>query len=540
MTGNNFEDHTHRQLYDMVSGAQPKYLFGAESALLGAASDIQAIAAELRTHADHVQWGGEGAESFREWVADMVTQTEHMAAYAKGTANCIGAAGDVLSNAQLAMPEPEAEECTTDEDKEKKRRSKAEDLRQEAITEMTRLDASYGVVLENFGLLAHNEPKFPTAPRVLDDNLGIMEEPYGSAAASSAGDASSGTAPAVLADHQSLHESAGGSNVFSQDAMQDAGRQANRFAGSGPPSTAPGVSTAVDSVATAPPDALSGQGGALPQGQNPTASPPGHGLGSAPPPPPATADFSGRRTTSSLPYAKVPPGVERSTPQPSRGVHVSRPSLGEGRGTGADHPLTPPRPRGSDGIVGGTRQPSSDQRSTSSLPRGTVAGGEQAPGRTPMAPGARTAGRGTPGRAGADIGRRLASQPGGVVGVPGEYTVKPGEYLPQGTVVGEECRHSGGGRVESGGVFPAARNTDRPYTQDNRPVSGSGHSEGKRASAGAGRSESTSGDSGLGQRNIPLSGEPARFRGSSRLSDRKRQECDNEGRGRRTVPPVIE
>ncbi|MBB4891708.1 hypothetical protein FHS39_000708 [Streptomyces olivoverticillatus] len=172
-----------------------------------------------------------------------------------------------------------------------------------------------------------------------------------------------------------------------------------------------------------------------------------------------------------LPTFPVPPlggsGATKVTP-PTAGRRVNpptSPSIPTRQGIGAARP-GPAIPQAPDpGIVGGRPAPPQSERPAGQIPRGTVIGEDpgrgQAQGRLPMGSGPAFGSSAGPGgsRSGTGSGRRLVSEPGGVVG--GRTMQRPGAsddrpFTPGGTGLVRNRPTSGSDLLRQGGMQPQA------------------------------------------------------------------------------------
>ncbi len=98
-----FDGMTHQQLVDMVKNGQPSVLSDRGAALTSASDTLSDISGQLSSHSQNIEWTGQAADSFRDWVKKVADSTQQLAGYA-GTASIqIQNAGTALGTAR-AMP----------------------------------------------------------------------------------------------------------------------------------------------------------------------------------------------------------------------------------------------------------------------------------------------------------------------------------------------------------------------------------------------------------------------------------------------------
>lgn len=520
----------------MISGADPDHLLSVGAALTEAAESLGSLGQELKSHAAHVHLEGEGGDAFREWIEEMAKQTDTMSDFAHGAGKNVTEAGVGLHKAKRSMPEPDTSPCTTDEEKEAKRRKKEKELKEEAVAAMISVSSYYGVARSSIGGM--KEPKFPPPPASAA-HFGDSETPYTTANPSYVGagaGSSNGGAP------QTYQAPSGGHGSSSNEIVSGTGSRSAALQPAVSPSPAPESHTSVDSVAPSHSDAMTGRDGPLSVNDPSHPSQQRFAPGPATVPPPTTKSPYNEPSRGAGPRTALPVG---NGPGNARGGGAStahgtptfpRPGASDGSGALRDRPVMPPRGGSGDGVVGGTRRPAGGHPSSSPLSRGMVAGEEnRAPGRMPMGPHTHTGGQPRSAGSGIGNGRRVASQPGGVVGNPGEHESRPGERLPQGTVVGEEEGAVGRGTTEAYGVRPTRENPSSTDLRGDRSATEPGHVAGAGRTGGA---EFTPGGSGLVSEENAFSSNVAGRRG-------RRVRSEDEGAGqnqtgkRYTVPPVI-
>ncbi|MDX3116941.1 hypothetical protein [Streptomyces scabiei] len=468
-----FEGYDLNAMIDIVESASPETLESAATALVDARDAINDAADELSRNLGDVDWKGEAHTAFYTWGMNLTTTALALAGYTDEVGTQVLAASSGLASVRKSMPPrdgrtapktiddiPETERV--DSNDEYTAAVTAEKHRQEAINQMYRL-ASFYTVSSGMMELAQ-EPVFPEMPSV-----GVPEPPpgYGVPYDPKRGEEA---LPAVSDPGTTRHHSENtGAKHISAEASQSPHPSTDETV------TLPEqhVGTEIDSVGTlpsqdtvkpttVPPSSPTGPS-ATHVGTVPPFAPPGvhstssggagrtpgfrGGTGSRLPtsaqgrvggtPGGNEAGRTGSRAVGSpgRSAAAGKPGGRTADPM-GRGVVGGAPKAGgqaAGRagsprgpvtGTGATSPGRPGAGRAGDGIVGGRPVTGGASRPNGSrLPRGTVVGGEGAPGSRVASerPGRRGA-VGTPsstaGPASGQATRRPVGIPDGVVGTP--------------------------------------------------------------------------------------------------------------------------
>ncbi|MGA6160280.1 hypothetical protein ACPEIC_43955 [Stenotrophomonas sp. NPDC087984] len=516
MAGGKFENRSHDELYNMVATAQPGQLTDVGAALMAAFDDINAIADELKAHAERVHWEGEGADAFRTWGREVAKQTHKMADYTLLVGVHMSAAGQGLTEVKAAMPAP-----TVADDKKHKsdaEKAVADKHHLEALQQMDKLDSYYETAYTEIKGL--EEPNFPLLP---DLGSGWTDHSSGPSAGvpTSAGERQGvGFAtPSSLASNPrgvpkaTLPSGIGNEGLADRDVELE-----------------PDTSTAIDSTNTLP----------SPDGTDKVRLP-------ASPPQEAPDQY----------VNPVGPGGHRpllpSAPPPMRGGgNPKREPLAPYQGAAKPpRPTSLPRTGLPDGIHGPTQARPPAQNNAPRIPRGRVIGEEQGlMRRGPMGP-ATHGFRGTPSPSNGGPGRRLASEPGGTVDSPRGPNNANGQRLPRGTVVGDEHGvpprrgplGTSGVSGEDGTHTPGSSGGQgrRLASESGGPVSGT-------RSARASQSEFTPGGSGLvrgNQEPEPMArsgrGAPNGSEVSGSRPDYLQEDEETWSGGRRdTVPRVID
>ncbi|WP_159395271.1 hypothetical protein [Streptomyces albireticuli] len=418
-----FDHYSHDQLYAMVANSKPERLIDVGDALEEAFHALDGISRDLKVYVTRVKLEGEGGQAFHKWGEKMVMQTTKLAYYVLAAGAGMKLAGEGLATTKSAMPKPDMM-CYADPEKDKARLKN----RDEAAGLMGALDNYYGVVGVELGKL--EEPTFGLPPGIRDSHED-WARPY--ASTSSGGDVASGGGGGVRrTDFPNLagpHGTGPGAA-----AHYDAGDVSGRpgiAAHVGPDTQHPGVDagvyrppgTNIDSVSTLPsPDVTTRPEIPLP-----------------------ASDSSRHPTVISGPSLPIGPSIAppKGLSDSQGGIHPGRGPMGGGRTeapAGTFRPGTTPFIGAKDGVVGGT--PSRPGPGTGPgtgvprIPRGTVIGDERGSmGRGPMAMGGFPGmpGGGATGPGNRAPGRRLATEPGGVTGVPRPQRAGPSEFTPGGT-----------------------------------------------------------------------------------------------------------
>ncbi|MFG2540751.1 hypothetical protein ACGFU4_36475 [Streptomyces sp. NPDC048511] len=450
-----FEGHELNAMIDLIENSKPENLEEAGKSLLSARSALEEAAGELQGFIDGVEWEGESGTAFRDWGKGLVAHTRKLGAFAEVAGTQITVAGTGLASVRNSLPprdsrlvrkSPEDIESPAriEENPEYAAALKVEKDRQEAINQANRLASYYAVSEET---LAAQEP--PRFEKKLDVAMPRPSKRRGDGQSDSSSSVSESPG-AVDSGGASRHAVIGGPGSSS-------GGQGFETPVPVMPVPERGVSTEIDSVATAPPPATS-QVTTPPPTQTTGPSVTGPGLT-----PPVTNSFVSPMTNGSR-NPQTQTGAPRPVGQPAGGTRsgggptangrttgpqVGRPSPMNG-GTSSARGVTGPQSptAGRSGVTGG-RPTSMGHAGTSgtSAPRagrsGIVGGTPQrsAPGTTG---GTRGAARGTV------IGAGGAGRPGGPVGGVGQRGVV-------GNGTGNAPRPAGRGTPSTNGVVGTPR-----------------------------------------------------------------------------------
>ncbi|MGW5335624.1 WXG100 family type VII secretion target [Streptomyces bauhiniae] len=418
-----FESMTHEQLAAMLESADMASASHLSVKLFKAATTISEIGDDLMKHVKELEWQGKAGDSFRDWGGHTASATLRLGQYAKAASEWMGTVSDAISDAKLSMPDvsettrakaaladatktidvakqpgvrndPDARKAAaTAHTDATNAQAQIDATREAAIAQMRKLAGAYEHSAMQVNSLT--PPTFaPAAGRGapdawwVDDKKTTLANGTGYAVRSSS-DAPSSTAP--TRGSRGGAQPAGVHHAAAAPVREETVRASRHVAAPSEP-----VSLNIDSADTlprtsTPPLTTATSGPALPLRETSPA-----GLPTGLPP---TFAGGGRL-----------PGAELHSRAPGMGRLPQVPGLAK--------PIEgmPRMPRET-GIVGG-RPVSATGRPANGIPRGTVIGGENGQGRTPLgrgfssgsAEGVRSAG------AMGGSGRRLASETGGVLG----------------------------------------------------------------------------------------------------------------------------
>ncbi|MFK0236112.1 WXG100 family type VII secretion target [Streptomyces vinaceus] len=464
----NFEGYSHQKLREMRASLDPTAVKDRADRLQKASEDIAKIAEKLKNHRV-TGWEGEAATAFQEWVGRAGNATLRLSEYSATGSKWMGdtvqkmieardmpaydaKAAENLEAARKAHNDPDAQQIATQE------RSKLDADHRESIRLMNNLAQSYEL---SYGEMNKAEiPTFPPPPaNFVPEGYGGETDRERSAGGYGAG--SSGNSSYVSSG------SGGGSGNGTVGAHAHQPQPDSTV----PTTTVPHVPATpdhdvdvdLDHVATLPPPTTS-----LP----PTTGTPVPNLPVGPGPGPVTP----------IPPVGLPPLTGKTGLGPGLG---QVPNLGPGgTGLGKVSPISGLPPRDS-GITGGRAVPTSGPNA--GIPRGTVIGGEgtQA-GRGTMGGGPHGGGGSHAGGVSGPAARRLASEPGGIVGgrqaAAGGRLAAGGQPFTQGGSglvrngggvmghAGAGTRASGKRREDQGGERPDYLVEDEETWQGNRRV----------------------------------------------------------------------
>ncbi|GHG66159.1 hypothetical protein GCM10018779_37440 [Streptomyces griseocarneus] len=432
-----FESKTHDELCAMVEHADVERTALMAARLASAAALITLLGDELKGHVAQVQWEGEAGEAFRTWGADMANATLRLGELSGTAGQWMAHAASTLSEVKSAMPKPSAAAQST---LDAYRRTPSDQVgkytsplvsdqsgglhhpqssgptqrqaydaqlrldrdRAEAAQQMRKLAESYAWSAHQMSVAPR--PTFrpmPDAwmppPKVGVEHLRRMGPAAGTTAPAGLGTgAPSGHASASPIPSPGI-PAGGVGRPFQPVALSptaDIPDQARSRVDSVTPKLPPHYPSAGEASSLPP-------GGGMADGSRPT----DHVVV-----PPPTTDFGGKRTDPNSVDRGARGAQNRVFPIQERG-HVRPPLPVSRMGTP------------NDGVVGGRPSPTpkGSEPGGGRMPRGTVIGTEQSQAnqsRSPMTygPGAVPAGSGAAATPRGGGGRRLATEPGGVVG----------------------------------------------------------------------------------------------------------------------------
>ncbi|MFF4225697.1 hypothetical protein ACFYZH_22945 [Streptomyces abikoensis] len=458
VTTTNFEWMSHEQLRAMIEQADPLGTEDLGAKLQVAAATIKKIGEDLKGHMAKVEWAGQGGDSFREWGTDMANAALRLGEFSHTTGSWMIDAAATLSAVKSAMPEVSTESKTVLDSFRANNPGQVGAIaapglsgqsgglpgaatsgpsQAQAYAAQQQLDADRAEaarlmrkLAESYSWSAHQistgeRPTFrPMPPAVVlvgDPRIGSEYIPMPGSGQRSYDSQSGGGGQAA--------SSAGG------QALQKGGYGAALPRGNGHGAT--DVTSPVGHHDVVLPDRTTGtvvdSATSLPTARTTLPVGPagdhagGHPAGGVPSLPGVA-----------LPHAPTPMGPVGGggTSPPMRSAVPSGQGVGQGGGVARPGLAVPRVPE--PGIVGGRPVSPGRDLATGQVSRGTVIGvegqGGAAQGRMPMAAGPVMGGSpGSGNRAGMATGRRLATEPGGVVG--GRPVQRPGtagEFTPGG------------------------------------------------------------------------------------------------------------
>ncbi|MFF1559248.1 hypothetical protein [Streptomyces sp. NPDC058279] len=395
----NFDGYSHEQLMAMIASIKPDVVRARATQLEEAAVAIKEIGEDLKNHKVS-GWEGEAAQAFQIWVNSAGNATLRLADYSKDASKWMTLAAQHMYEAQTTPGVDAsakenlaaARQFHNDPDSAKigmLATQKLESDRLQAVQQLKKLAESYDDSSRNMN--AAQAPTFPPPPAafVPRDRDDIADR-----ARSSGGNTpANGTASAYTA------QSSVGPSPSAPNSVPD-GRSA-----SDPPVTG-GSGTMTAGPLPAPPDRNVGVDlntvGTLPDRTLPTPS----GIPGTGPVGPITG---GPTPIQVVPPLTLPPAA--GSVKTGGGGTFPRPTTPSGKVGGVTG-----LPSRETGIVGG--RPVTPRGPSAGIPRGTVIGAEGSPtGRGMMGGGTGSGlGGGSHGGPGSAAGRRLAMEPGGVVG----------------------------------------------------------------------------------------------------------------------------
>jgi hypothetical protein len=435
-----FESMTHAQLAAMLDSANSEGAYDLAAKLSKAASTITKIGDDLMTYVKGLEWQGEAGDTFREWGGQTASATLHLGEYAEVASRWMGIVSRAIAEAKAVMPDTSETTAAQAELRTAKKSLAATkepgarndpDSRQLAQTAQSDATAAQG--------------RIDAARYEAVQQMRKLAQAYQQSAAQ----VNSVTPPTFSPPGKNLDPDKwySGRNEYESITTPSGGSSHGTYSSTASGLNGPEYESTPKWTSTTPDKER------IPRSE------------------PVTMDLDGLNTLSKSPGpdltqpSVVPGGPERPDPRlPSQPVGMP-PSNGNRSGTtppvpgrvptATRAPLLPGQgtanggirtPRES-GIVGGRPVPPASSRPSGSLPRGTVIG-EAAQGRTAMGrgltPGHPFGGNSGTGHSnGAPVGRRLASENGGMIGnrpnPPGNSGTRP--FTPGGTGL---TRHANG------------------------------------------------------------------------------------------------
>ncbi|MET8754413.1 hypothetical protein ABZW32_30610 [Streptomyces sp. NPDC004667] len=406
-----FEGYTHEQLLAMIASLDSATVVARATQLEGAAVAIKDIGESLRKH-QVKGWEGAAADEFQKWVTRAGNATLRLADYSQEGSKWMTHAAQTMVEVKANTPKYDtsaaanlaaAHEFHNDPDAQQlgqTAHSKLSGDRHEAIQQLTKLAQSYDTSATQMNKA--EIPTFPPPPKVFDP-IGVHDVEYVDRSVGTGDGPGAGGASYIPPASNHGGSSFGTGGVSGHPSSLGTGVPLTAEPTPTPVLPDRSVDVGLDHVATLPETTLL-----------PVAGLPGGGG-------PALPGGGGPNTVTPMPPVMLPP---------TRGV----PTAGGGQLPGVRFPgglggKVGPPPRDT-GIVGG--KPISSGPSGAGIPRGTVIGAE----------GAQPGGRGMGGpmgggvqspqgpRGGSLVGRRLATEPGGVVG--GRQNAAGGQSFTQG------------------------------------------------------------------------------------------------------------
>lgn len=452
-TTSDFESKTHEQLLAMIEHTDAQGTLHLGAKLKVAATAIKKLGEDLKTHMVKVEWEGQGGDAFREWGADMANAALRLGEFSHSAGAWMAEAAETLTLVKSSMPDVSTESKTLLDT------FRSSNPGQVGAVAPPGLSAQGGGVSP--GASGPSQAQAYAAQQQLDADRAEAARLMRKLAESY-----SWSAHQISAAERPTFRPMPG-QIVGHDPILDSEyipRPGGGQQGSQGEARGPAVGAATSSVPQAP--RADRYDAALPRvsGRQVEATLPEHRGVALPaqsttgtvidgttslPTAPSTLPVShmdgqtgGRMVdgSSSVPGLVVSPSV--STGGSTGGGRVSpptRPAMPTGRGMGVARPGLAV-PRVSDpGIVGGRVVPPGQEGPVGQAPGGTVIGAEgqgQAQGRVPMGAGPAFGGpAGSVGRgSGMATGRRLATEPGGVIGgAPVRRPGATGEFTPGGS-----------------------------------------------------------------------------------------------------------
>ncbi|MGW2666968.1 hypothetical protein ACWC5F_02745 [Streptomyces sp. NPDC001272] len=415
MATTNFEGYSHEQLLAMIASLDPETVKARATQLAEAAKAIKEIGKSLKDHKPS-GWEGEAAHALEVWLRSAGNATLSLGDYSEAGSTWLThaaqtmievkantpkydrAAADDLAAARTAHNDPDAQQLAQTS------HTKLTTDHQQAIQQLTKLAQSYEASTTQ--LSRTEPPTFPPPPSDFHPPAALWQSSDVARGGNGSASAAAGGSSYQAAEPSYSGPSNGPSHVSGHSPLPD-----------GAPPSAPGpILTPV----------LSNQGGDVDLDH--VSAPPDKTVPSIPGPPVGPGPGGSGGNLSSFPVTPLTSPVIGEPPLPGGGpLPATRGPVGIGGSRGG---IPVPSPRDA-GIMGGRQIATS--RPGAGFPRGTVIGAEGPP---------TGGGRGIPSMmgggfggahgatAGPATGRRLAVEPGGVVG--GRQASAGGQPFTQG------------------------------------------------------------------------------------------------------------
>lgn len=464
-TTSDFEWKTHEQLLAMIEHADAPGTLHLGTKLKVAATAIKKLGEDLKAHMAKVEWEGQGGDAFREWGADMANATLRLGEFSHSAGAWMAEAAETLTLVKSSMPDVSSDAKTIldafrssnpgqvgavalpgltaqggvspaasgpSQAQAYAAQQQLDADRAEAARLMRKLAESYSWSAHQIS--AAERPTFRPMPNAIPgDGDGSHDREYVGGAGGS------------------RHGSQGGVNSPEMSSIGGEPRSTGRPGVALPRAGGPGSAGAAPIVGR--------RGVVLPDGNVGTEIDGVASMSTVPPIQPAgkaDSHVGGQvdERSPSLPGVVVPSTALPGRPAGGGGVPpLTRQPMATGPGAGVVRPgLAVPRVA-DPGIVGGRPVPPGQGLPTGQAPRGTVIGAEgqgQAQGRMPVGTGPVVGGSSSTGMV---TGRRLATEPGGVVGGrPAQRPGNAGEFTPGGAGLVRSRPAADGSALPRGGV----------------------------------------------------------------------------------------
>jgi hypothetical protein len=482
-----FESMTHEQLAALIESATSESASHLATKLSKAASTITKIGDDLMQHVKGLEWQGDGGDAFRDWGGQTASATLRLGQYAEAASRWMATVSQAIAEAKAAMPDPsetaQAQADLRDAHKtiaaaqepgarnDPDARKLAQTAKTDAAAAQTRIEAAHAEAVQQLRKLAQTY-------EYSAQQVNSVEPPTFSPPADHTGTAQwwgRDAAQQYVPTGSFISGNSPGATPSSESTVSSKGT----FATTHPrreilPTVAPRA-TDTDAVRSSPVSMGIDGLAALPHMSAPATSTPPPTTGGTsvshldvplaqPSIFPPTFQNSGSSGASSATPGRVPPAFRTPALPGSQ-------STGSG-GAGIRMPRE-------SGIIGGRAVSPSAGRPTGGIPRGTVIGGQGVQGRAPVtrgsASGVAETNRGSTG--GMPGGRRLASQPGGMIGKPanqsGRVTARPftsdGTGLQRQNRPAEPSSTSAHSRPSTPGQAGKAQTSQQDRKQGERP-----------------------------------------------------------------------